>query len=40
MLDDIWNYSDSGALSYVVFRDPGVPGLLAAVFAVRGRLSG
>jgi hypothetical protein len=39
ILDNIWNYNDSGALSYVVFAAvPGVPGLLAAVLAVRGRL--
>jgi hypothetical protein len=39
ILDNIWNYNDSGALSYAAFAAiPGVPGLLAAVFAVRGRL--
>ena len=39
ILDNIWNYNDSGSLTYVIFAAvPGVPGLLAAVLAVRGRL--
>jgi hypothetical protein len=39
ILDNIWHYNDSGAISYVAFAAiPGVPGLLAAVLAVRGTL--
>jgi hypothetical protein len=39
ILDNIWNYNDSGAVTYVAFAAiPGVPGLLAIIFAVRGRL--
>jgi hypothetical protein len=39
ILNNIWNYNDSGALTYVVFASiPGVPGVLAGVFALRGRL--
>ena len=39
ILNNIWNYNDSGALTYVVFAAiPGIPGLLAGVFALRGRL--
>jgi len=39
ILDNIWNNNDSGSLTYVIFAAvPGVPGLLAAVLAVRGRL--
>jgi hypothetical protein len=39
ILDNIWNYNDSGTLSYVGFAAiPGIPGLLAGVFALRGRL--
>ena len=39
ILDNIWNYNDSGALSYIAFAAiPGVPGVLAAAFALRGRL--
>ena len=39
ILNNIWNYNDSGTLTYVVFAAiPGIPGLLAGVFALRGRL--
>jgi len=39
ILDNIWHYNDSGAITYVAFAAiPGVPGLLAAVLAVRGTL--
>ncbi len=39
ILDNIWGYNDSGTVTYLVFAAvPGVPGLLAAWFAVRGRL--
>jgi hypothetical protein len=39
ILDNIWNYNDSGTLAYIGFAAiPGVPGLLAGFFAVRGRL--
>ena len=39
ILDNIWNYNDSGAVTYITFAAiPGVPGLIAAFFAVRGKL--
>jgi hypothetical protein len=39
ILDNIWTYNDSGTLTYICFAAiPGVPGLLAAWFAVHGRL--
>jgi hypothetical protein len=39
ILDNIWTYNDSGTLTYVAFAAiPGVPGLLAGLFAVRGRV--
>ena len=36
ILDNIWNYNDSGTLTYVVFAAiPGVTGLLLVYLSVR-----
>ncbi len=37
ILDNIWNYNDSGTLAYVVYAlVPGLPGLLCVYLALRG----
>jgi hypothetical protein len=39
ILDNIWNYNDSGTVAYILIASvPGVPGLLLAAVAVHGRL--
>jgi hypothetical protein len=40
ILDNIWNYNDSGTLAYIVFAAiPGIPGLVLLHGAVRPRRS-
>jgi len=40
ILDNIWNYNDSGTLTYVLYAlIPGVPGVMCIYLAFRRRLS-
>jgi len=37
ILNNIWNYNDSGTLAYILFAAvPGVPGALLVFLALRG----